>query len=89
HNGHPVGVRTMGQYDHSDGGINIVETVEDALSLKVKKAENLFYCSQSTLSVDEAADVIDTLRTKFQSIEGTRKDDICYSTKNRQEAWGD
>ena len=76
----------MGQYDNSDGGIYLVETVDDVVALNVKNAENLFYCSQTTLSVDDTADVIDALRNKFPSIDGPRKDDICYATQNRQDA---
>ncbi|MGY8878407.1 MAG: 4-hydroxy-3-methylbut-2-enyl diphosphate reductase [Pseudoalteromonas sp.] len=86
HHGHPEVEGTMGQYDNSDGGIYLVETVDDVVALNVKNAENLFYCSQTTLSVDNTANVIDTLRNKFPSIDGPRKDDICYATQNRQDA---
>jgi 4-hydroxy-3-methylbut-2-enyl diphosphate reductase len=86
HHGHPEVEGTMGQYDNSAGGIYLVETVDDVVALNVKNAENLFYCSQTTLSVDDTADVIDALRNKFPSIDGPRKDDICYATQNRQDA---
>ena len=76
----------MGQYDNEAGGIYLVETPEDVADLTVKNPENLFYCSQTTLSVDDTADVIDALRTKFPAIDGPRKDDICYATQNRQDA---
>ena len=76
----------MGQYDNQQGGIYLVETVDDVLKLDVKNADNLFYCSQTTLSVDDTADVIDALRSKFPTIDGPRKDDICYATQNRQDA---
>lgn len=76
----------MGQYDNEQGGIYLVETVDDVLKLDVKNADNLFYCSQTTLSVDDTADVIDALRSKFPAIDGPRKDDICYATQNRQDA---
>ena len=76
----------MGQYDNQSGGIYLVETVEDVTNLTVKNPENLFYCSQTTLSVDDTADVIDALRDKFPAIDGPRKDDICYATQNRQDA---
>ena len=76
----------MGQYDNQQGGIYLVETVDDVLKLDVKNSDNLFYCSQTTLSVDDTADVIDALRSKFPTIDGPRKDDICYATQNRQQA---
>ncbi|MBH0070929.1 4-hydroxy-3-methylbut-2-enyl diphosphate reductase [Pseudoalteromonas sp. NZS127] len=86
HQGHPEVEGTMGQYGNDDGGIYLVETVEDVAKLNVKNADNLFYCSQTTLSVDDTADVIDALRAKFPAIDGPRKDDICYATQNRQDA---
>ena len=86
HHGHPEVEGTMGQYDNEAGGIYLVETPEDVAGLTVKNPENLFYCSQTTLSVDDTADVIDALRTKFPAIDGPRKDDICYATQNRQDA---
>ncbi|ALS32328.1 4-hydroxy-3-methylbut-2-enyl diphosphate reductase [Pseudoalteromonas translucida KMM 520] len=86
HQGHPEVEGTMGQYSNDDGGIYLVETVEDVAKLNVKNADNLFYCSQTTLSVDDTADVIDALRAKFPAIDGPRKDDICYATQNRQDA---
>ena len=86
HQGHPEVEGTMGQYDNDDGGIYLVETVDDVAKLTVKDTDNLFYCSQTTLSVDDTADVIDALREKFPNIHGPRKDDICYATQNRQDA---
>ncbi|KZN66955.1 4-hydroxy-3-methylbut-2-enyl diphosphate reductase [Pseudoalteromonas luteoviolacea] len=86
HHGHPEVEGTMGQYDNADGGIYLVETPEDVASLTVKDPNNLFYCSQTTLSVDDTADVIEALRDKFPEIHGPRKDDICYATQNRQDA---
>ncbi len=86
HQGHPEVEGTMGQYDNAEGGIYLVETPEDVAVLEVKDASNLFYCSQTTLSVDDTADVIDALRAKFPEIDGPRKDDICYATQNRQDA---
>ncbi|MDP5213024.1 4-hydroxy-3-methylbut-2-enyl diphosphate reductase [Pseudoalteromonas tunicata] len=86
HQGHPEVEGTMGQYDSKKGGIYLVETVEDVTNLVVKDPSNLFYCSQTTLSVDDTADVIDALRAKFPQIDGPRKDDICYATQNRQDA---
>lgn len=86
HAGHPEVEGTMGQYDNEQGGIYLVESADDVASLEVKDPENLYYCSQTTLSVDDTADVIDALRAKFPAIQGPRKDDICYATQNRQDA---
>ncbi|WP_105200975.1 MULTISPECIES: 4-hydroxy-3-methylbut-2-enyl diphosphate reductase [unclassified Pseudoalteromonas] len=86
HQGHPEVEGTMGQYDNPEGGIYLVETPEDVAKLEVKDPSKLFYCSQTTLSVDDTADVIDALRERFSDIDGPRKDDICYATQNRQDA---
>lgn len=86
HQGHPEVEGTMGQYDNAKGGIYLVESVSDVASLNVKNSQALYYCSQTTLSVDDTADVIDALREKFPAIAGPRKDDICYATQNRQDS---
>ncbi|WP_088332156.1 4-hydroxy-3-methylbut-2-enyl diphosphate reductase [Lacimicrobium sp. SS2-24] len=86
HQGHPEVEGTMGQYDNASGGIYLVESVDDVAHLEVKNPQALYYCSQTTLSVDDTADIIDALRNKFPAIEGPRKDDICYATQNRQDA---
>ncbi|HAS6182951.1 TPA: 4-hydroxy-3-methylbut-2-enyl diphosphate reductase [Vibrio vulnificus] len=88
HAGHPEVEGTMGQYASLQGGMYLVEKPEDVLGLKaiVKDPSNLHYVSQTTLSVDETADVIDELRRVFPEIQGPRKDDICYATQNRQDA---
>ena len=86
HQGHPEVVGTMGQYDSVKGGIYLVESPEDVALLEVKNPDVLCYSSQTTLSVDDTANVIDALRVKFPSIEGPRKNDICYATQNRQDA---
>ena len=86
HAGHPEVEGTMGQYSNEDGGIYLVESEADVATLEVKDPTNLYYCSQTTLSVDDTADVIDALRAKFPKINGPRKDDICYATQNRQDA---
>ncbi len=86
HAGHPEVEGTMGQYDNPEGGIYLVESVEDVETLQVKNPTELCFSSQTTLSVDDTADVIDALRKKFPDIEGPRKDDICYATQNRQDA---
>lgn len=88
HAGHPEVEGTMGQYASKKGGMYLVEKPKDVESLKaiVKDPTNLHYVSQTTLSVDETADVIDKLREVFPDIQGPRKDDICYATQNRQDA---
>jgi len=86
HAGHPEVEGTMGQYESEQGGIYLVESVSDVASLKVKNPAQLYYCSQTTLSIDDTSEVIDALRTKFPLINGPRKDDICYATQNRQDA---
>lgn len=86
HQGHPEVEGTMGQYDNATGGIYLVESVEDVANLQVKDSSKLYFCSQTTLSVDDTAEVIDALREKYPVIEGPRKDDICYATQNRQDS---
>jgi 4-hydroxy-3-methylbut-2-enyl diphosphate reductase len=87
HKGHPEVEGTMGQYDYSNGGnIYLVEDEADVAALKVNNPEKLYCVTQTTLSMDDTAVVIDALRAKFQHIEGPRKDDICYATQNRQDA---
>ncbi len=87
HAGHPEVEGTMGQFDTSAGGaIYLVEDVEDVERLNVRRPEKLAYVTQTTLSVDDTARVIDALRKRFPDIQGPRKDDICYATQNRQDA---
>ena len=86
HAGHPEVEGTMGQYESDIGGIYLVESVDDVASLNVKNSNELYFCSQTTLSVDDTSDVIDALQRKYKNIEGPRKDDICYATQNRQDA---
>lgn len=86
HAGHPEVEGTMGQYANQDGGMYLVEKPQDVDALVVKDPSNLHFVSQTTLSVDETADVIDRLRQVFPEIQGPRKDDICYATQNRQDA---
>ena len=83
HKGHPEVEGTMGQ---SDGGMYLVDGVEDVASLQVIHPDKLAYVTQTTLSVDDAARMVDALRARFPSIRGPKKDDICYATQNRQDA---
>ena len=87
HEGHPEVEGTMGQYErHYGGDIYLVEDEADVAKLVVRNPENLAFVTQTTLSVDDTARVIDALRAKFPAIQGPRKDDICYATQNRQDA---
>ncbi|MEK6790048.1 MAG: 4-hydroxy-3-methylbut-2-enyl diphosphate reductase [Pseudomonadota bacterium] len=87
HEGHPEVEGTMGQYErHYGGDIYLVEDEADVAQLVVRNPENLAFVTQTTLSVDDTARVIDALRAKFPAIQGPRKDDICYATQNRQDA---
>jgi 4-hydroxy-3-methylbut-2-enyl diphosphate reductase len=87
HRGHPEVEGTLGQYDGSSGGrIYLVEDETQASSLEVENPGQLSYVTQTTLSMDDTARVIDALRRRFPAILGPRKDDICYATQNRQDA---
>ncbi len=87
HQGHPEVEGTMGQYDTRNGGkIYLVEDEQDVAALTVEDPSNLAYVTQTTLSMDDTALVIDALRAKYPLIQGPRKDDICYATTNRQDA---
>lgn len=87
HEGHPEVEGTMGQYNNAKGGeIYLVEDEADVDALVVKNPDVLAYVTQTTLSMDDTAKVIDALRKKFPKIQGPRKDDICYATTNRQDA---
>ncbi|WP_296750142.1 4-hydroxy-3-methylbut-2-enyl diphosphate reductase [Thiobacillus sp.] len=83
HKGHPEVEGTLGQ---AQGGMHLVETPEDVANLKVADPDRLAYVTQTTLSVDDAARVVDALRARFPNIVGPKKDDICYATQNRQDA---
>lgn len=89
HDGHPEVEGTLGQYvgERADeGGIYLVETPEDAQTLTVRNEDALAFVTQTTLSMDDTASVIEALQARFPNIEGPRKDDICYATQNRQDA---
>ena len=83
HAGHPEVEGTMGQ---SDGGMYLVETADDVARLAVRDPQRLAYVTQTTLSLDDAAAVVDALKQRFPGIEGPKKADICYATQNRQDA---
>ena len=83
HKGHPEVEGTMGQ---AAGGMYLVESPEDVAKLTVSDPDNLAFVTQTTLSVDDAARVIEALKRRFPTIQGPKKDDICYATQNRQDA---
>jgi 4-hydroxy-3-methylbut-2-enyl diphosphate reductase len=83
HAGHPEVEGTMGQ---AEGGIHLVESADDVARLVVRDPLQLAYVTQTTLSVDDAAAVVDALKARFPAIVGPKRDDICYATQNRQDA---
>ncbi|WP_227429248.1 4-hydroxy-3-methylbut-2-enyl diphosphate reductase [Psychrobacter sp. I-STPA6b] len=87
HAGHPEVEGTMGRFNRSHGGqIHLVENEHDVANLSIRDPQRLAFVTQTTLSMDDTAVVIDALREKFPEIKGPRKDDICYATQNRQDA---
>jgi 4-hydroxy-3-methylbut-2-enyl diphosphate reductase len=89
HAGHPEVEGTLGQWLESppdNNRIYLVESPEDVQSLEVKHPEDIAYVTQTTLSVDDAQNVIQTLKERFPAIQGPKHDDICYATQNRQDA---
>lgn len=89
HAGHPEVEGTLGQYEEGSGvggAVYLVECVEDVALLKVRNPNTLAYVTQTTLSMDDTAHVIDALKARFPEISGPKKDDICYATQNRQDA---
>jgi 4-hydroxy-3-methylbut-2-en-1-yl diphosphate reductase len=87
HAGHPEVEGTMGQYDSTHGGnIYLVENCDDVAALSVNHPDELAYVTQTTLSMDDAREIINALKQRFPKIAGPKKDDICYATQNRQDA---
>jgi 4-hydroxy-3-methylbut-2-enyl diphosphate reductase len=84
HAGHPEVVGTLGQLP--EGAITLVQTVEEAEALQPKDPNNLAYVTQTTLSLDDTAEIVTTLKRRFPNIIAPHKEDICYATTNRQEA---
>jgi 4-hydroxy-3-methylbut-2-en-1-yl diphosphate reductase len=83
HKGHPEVEGTIGQ---SDGGMYLVETPEDVARLQVADPDKLAYVTQTTLSIDDAASIVDALKARFPNIAAPKSDSICYATQNRQDA---
>ncbi len=86
HAGHPEVEGTMGQCLSDGGSIHLVESVDEVERLQVRDPARVAYVTQTTLSVDDAADIIAALRARFPAIQGPKKSDICYATQNRQDA---
>ena len=87
HEGHPEVEGTMGQFDDTQGGrIVLVEDVSDVETLEVRDPARVGVVTQTTLSVDDTADVLEALKTRFPTLMTPRKEDICYATQNRQDA---
>ncbi len=87
HAGHPEVEGTMGRFDTSFGGtIHLVEDVEGARRLDVRRAETLAFVTQTTLSVDDTQAIVEALRERFPNLQAPRIEDICYATQNRQDA---
>ena len=89
HKGHPEVEGTMGQVDEAEDtslAMYLVETPKDVITLNVKNPDKLAYVTQTTLSMDDAALVINALHSKFPNIHAPKSDDICYATQNRQDA---
>ena len=84
HAGHPETIGTMGQLP--EGEVLLVEGVDDVARLQVRDPERLAYITQTTLSVDDTAMIVEALKKRFPKIQGPHKEDICYATTNRQEA---
>ena len=84
HEGHPEVIGTMGQLP--EGRITLIETVEDAMAFQPADPANLAFVTQTTLSVDDTADIVAALQVRFPGISTPHKEDICYATTNRQEA---
>jgi len=88
HAGHPEVEGTLGQYKpkKGEGGMYLVESVDDVDKLQINNADYLAFVTQTTLSMDDTAEIIDALRKRFPKIKGPKKEDICYATQNRQDA---
>jgi 4-hydroxy-3-methylbut-2-enyl diphosphate reductase len=87
HHGHPEVEGTMGRFDTSQGGrMHLVQDLEDVARLSVRDPEKLAFVTQTTLSVDDTAAMVQALRERFPSLQAPKREDICYATQNRQDA---
>jgi len=87
HAGHPEVEGTMGRFDASQGGrIVLIQSVDDVATLQVRDPQRLAFVTQTTLSVDDTAAIVEALRQRFPALQAPRREDICYATQNRQDA---
>ena len=87
HAGHPEVEGTMGRFNAANGGrIHLVENTEDVAQLQVRDVQHLAFVTQTTLSVDDTAEIVAALRARFPQLATPRREDICYATQNRQDA---
>ena len=84
HRNHPEVIGTMGQVPNEF--VSLIETIDDAINIKVKNTEKLAYATQTTLSLDDTKEILTVLKKRFPSIKGPNSEDICYATTNRQQA---
>jgi 4-hydroxy-3-methylbut-2-enyl diphosphate reductase len=86
HRGHPEVEGTMGQCAADGGRMHLVEDIDDVAALRIEAPDKVAYVTQTTLSVDDTAGIIDALRARYPNLTGPKKSDICYATQNRQDA---
>jgi 4-hydroxy-3-methylbut-2-enyl diphosphate reductase len=87
HAGHPEVEGTIGRFDTSQGGsITLLQSLEDVAGLEIRNPERLAFVTQTTLSVDDTANIVEALRRRFPSLQAPKREDICYATQNRQDA---
>ncbi len=87
HAGHPEVEGTIGRFDTGQGGtITLLQSIEDVAKLEVRDPERLAFVTQTTLSVDDTANIVEALRRRFPSLQAPKREDICYATQNRQDA---
>jgi 4-hydroxy-3-methylbut-2-en-1-yl diphosphate reductase len=87
HSGHPEVEGTMGRFDTAHGGrMHLIQNIDDAHNVMIRDPANLAFVTQTTLSVDDTADIVAALRERFPLLSTPRKEDICYATQNRQDA---
>jgi len=87
HAGHPEVEGTIGRFDTSHGGtITLLQSLEDVARLEIRHPERLAFVTQTTLSVDDTANIVEALRARFPSLQAPKREDICYATQNRQDA---
>ena len=87
HAGHPEVEGTIGRFDTGYGGsIRLLQSLEDVATLEVRDPERLAFVTQTTLSVDDTANIVEALRVRFPSLQAPKREDICYATQNRQDA---